>query len=153
MKQGEEDEKWMRLALEEARDAATEGEIPIGAVVVYRPEGSLAGKLIAQAHNRVEALHDPTAHAEMLAITTATEYLGGKYLPDCILYVSVEPCTMCAGAMRWAQLKQVVYGIGEPKFGYSRLAPQALHPKCKVRGGVLADEAARIMQDFFSSKR
>ncbi|SUB89059.1 tRNA-specific adenosine deaminase [Porphyromonas macacae] len=145
--------KWMSVAFEEAVQAYEEGEIPIGAAIVYRPEGEAAGRLIARAHNRVEALSDPTAHAEMLAITMATDTLGGKYLSDCILYVTIEPCTMCAGAMRWAQVKTVVFGAGEPKVGYRVLCPNALHPRCIVIGGVMEDECKQLMQNFFKSKR
>ncbi len=145
--QQQTDEHFMRMALQEAAQALTEGEIPIGAVVVAR------GRVIARAHNLTETLHDVTAHAEMQAVTAAANMLGGKYLTDCTLYVTVEPCIMCAGALGWAQLKRVVYGASDDKRGYARWAPRALHPKCSVVSGVLESECRTIMQDFFRSKR
>jgi hypothetical protein len=141
------DERFMRMALAEAEAAYSEGEIPIGAVVVCQ------GRVIARAHNQTETLGDVTAHAEMLAITAAAAALGGKYLPDCSLYVTVEPCAMCAGAMGWAQIGRVVYGADEEKRGYTRLAPMTLHPKATVTRGVLAEECKALMQAFFRDKR
>lgn len=138
---------FMRQALEEARLAFEEGEIPIGAVVVCR------GQIIARAHNEVERLKDPTAHAELLAITAATEYMGGKFLSDCQLYVTVEPCVMCAGALFWARLGEIIYGAGEEKFGYRHYAPDIFPRRVKVRGGVLAEEAAELMRSFFATRR
>lgn len=141
------DEQFMRWALAEAEAAAEKGEIPIGAVVVCR------GRIVSRAHNLTETLCDVTAHAEMQAITAAANTLGGKYLTDCTLYVTVEPCAMCAGAIGWAQLPRVVYGAPDEKRGYTRLAPEAMHPKCVVTSGVLADECAQLMKDFFASRR
>lgn len=138
---------FMRQALEEARLAFEEGEIPIGAVVVCR------GQIIARAHNEVERLKDPTAHAELLAITAATEYMGGKFLSDCQLYVTVEPCVMCAGALFWARLGEIIYGAGEEKFGYRHYAPDLFPRRAKVRGGLLAEEARELMQRFFKQRR
>ncbi len=137
----------MRLALDEARQAYEAGEIPIGAVVVCRE------RPIARAHNLTETLNDVTAHAEMQAITAAANTLGGKYLTDCTLYVTVEPCTMCAGAIGWAQIPRIVYGTADPKRGFHDLAPKALHPKATVTTGVLEEECRRLMQNFFASKR
>jgi len=138
---------FMRQALEEARLAFEEGEIPIGAVVVCR------GQIIARAHNEVERLKDPTAHAELLAITAATEYMGGKFLSDCQLYVTVEPCVMYAGALFWARLGEIIYGAGEEKFGYRHYAPDIFPRRAKVRGGVLSEEAAELMRSFFATRR
>ena len=138
---------YMKQALLEARKAYERGEIPIGAVVVCKE------RIIARAHNLTEALTDVTAHAEMQAITAAASTLGGKYLNECTLYVTVEPCVMCAGAIGWAQLKCLVYGAEDEKRGYLRYAPQALHPKTEVISGVLADECAALMKDFFTAKR
>lgn len=137
----------MRLALAEAKSAYEEGEIPVGAVIVA------GGKVIARAHNLTETLHDVTAHAEMLAITSATSLLGGKYLSGCTLYVTVEPCVMCAGALGWSQMSRVVYGATDEKRGYSVFAPRALHPKAKVTGGVLEAECKALMRSFFASRR
>ena len=137
----------MRKALDEARQAFDEGEIPIGAVVVCQDH------IIARAHNLTETLHDVTAHAEMQAITAAASYLGGKYLDQCTLYVTLEPCTMCAGAIGWSQLKRLVFGAGDDKRGYTLFAPKALHPKTEVVGGVMADECGQIVQEFFRKKR
>lgn len=142
-----DDEKYMRLAIAEARDAAAEDEVPVGAVVVCK------GRVIGRAHNLTETLNDVTAHAEMQAVTAAANYLGGKYLDGCTLYVTVEPCFMCAGALGWAQLGRLVYGAADPKRGYTRLSPNPLHPRTKVTAGVLADECAEIMRNFFASKR
>lgn len=141
------DEYFMRLALKEAEMALSENEIPIGAVIVAN------GKVIARAHNQTETLHDVTAHAEMLAITAAANQLGGKYLSGCTLYVTVEPCVMCAGAIGWAQLSRIVYGCGEEKRGFSHFAPQALHPRATITAGVLENDCKAVMQDFFIRKR
>lgn len=127
--------------------AFEEDEVPVGAVVVCR------GRVIARAHNLTERLTDVTAHAEMQAITAAQEALGGKYLNECTLYVSVEPCIMCAGAIGWAQMGRVVYGAADPKRGFSTFAPQALHPKTLVEKGLLENECAALMQSFFRRKR
>lgn len=142
-----EDEIYMRQALAEARAAAAEGEIPIGAVIVCK------GRVIARAHNLTERLHDVTAHAEMQAITAASEYLGGKYLTDCTLYVTVEPCPMCAGALGWSQISRVVYGAGGEKRGFLTYAPRTLHPRTTLQGGVLEEECKTLMQEFFRSRR
>ncbi len=147
MTQQETDEKYMRQALAEAQQAFSEGEIPIGAVIVCRD------RIIARAHNLTETLHDVTAHAEMQAITAAANELGGKYLTDCTLYVTVEPCTMCAGALGWSQIPRIVYGCRDEKRGYSHYAPHALHPKCTVTVGVLEEECRTLMQQFFKEKR
>lgn len=141
------DEKFMREALREAKVAEAEDEIPIGAVIVF------AGRVIAKGHNMTERLHDPTAHAEMIAITTATEAMGGKYLNDCTLYVTVEPCPMCAAASAWAQVGRIVYGASDPKRGYSLFTPSLLHPKTEVVSGVLAEECGGMVTEFFRNKR
>ncbi len=141
------DEKYMRMALAEAKVALAMDEIPIGCVVVCDD------LVIGRGHNLTERLHDVTAHAEMQAITAASETLGGKYLERCSLYVTVEPCVMCAGAIAWSQLGRLVYGAEDEKRGYRKFAPQALHPKTTVVSGVLADEASKLMKDFFKSKR
>ena len=141
------DERYMRKALEEARLAFEADEIPVGAVVVC------GDQIIARGHNLTELLHDVTAHAEMQAITAAAEHLGGKYLDVCTLYVTVEPCIMCAGAIGWSQLGRLVYGASDPKRGYSFFAPKALHPKTKVVSGVLEEECAALMKEFFQRKR
>ncbi|MBO5887729.1 MAG: nucleoside deaminase [Bacteroidaceae bacterium] len=143
----EEDIIYMKQALAEANKAYSQGEIPIGAVVVCR------GKIIARSHNLTELLHDVTAHAEMQAITAAAEHLGGKYLTDCTLYVTVEPCVMCAGALGWSQISRIVYGTADEKRGYARFAPNALHPRTQVTSGVMAEECAELMQRFFKEKR
>ena len=143
----EQDERFMREALREAQAAAAEDEVPIGAVVVCR------GRVIAKGHNMVEALSDPTAHAEMIAITAACEAVGGKYLTDCTLYVTVEPCPMCAAALSWSQISRVVYGAPDPKRGYSGFSPNLLHPKTEVQGGVLADECSELVSGYFKNKR
>jgi tRNA(adenine34) deaminase len=147
MEQQNKDEQYMRRALQEAQAAYDEGEIPIGAVVVCQDH------IIARAHNLTETLNDVTAHAEMQAITMAANELGGKYLTDCTLYVTVEPCTMCAGALGWSQIPRIVYGCPDDKRGYTLLAPNALHPKCTVTAGVLEDECRQLMQQFFKDKR
>ena len=141
------DEDYMRRALEQARMAYDKDEVPVGAVVVCRD------RIIARAHNLTETLNDVTAHAELQAITAAADALGGKYLDTCTLYVTVEPCIMCAGAIGWAQIGRVVYGAADPKRGYAAFAPQALHPKTKVEHGVLEAECAQLMKDFFKRKR
>ncbi len=143
----EEDILYMKQALAEANKAYRQGEIPIGTVVVCR------GKIIARSHNLTELLHDVTAHAEMQAITAAAEHLGGKYLTDCTLYVTVEPCVMCAGALGWSQISRIVYGTPDEKRGYARFAPNALHPRTQVTSGVMAEECAELMQRFFKEKR
>lgn len=141
------DERFMREAISEARKALAQDEIPIGAVVVAN------GMIIGRGHNLTETLHDVTAHAEMQAITAAAEWLGGKYLDQCTLYVTVEPCVMCAGAIAWSQLGRLVFGTADEKRGYQRYAPNALHPKTEVLSGVLADECSAMMKGFFKSKR
>lgn len=138
---------FMQQALVEARHAEALDEIPIGAVVVA------GGQIIARAHNLTERLTDVTAHAEMQAITAASAALGGKYLTDCTLYVTVEPCVMCAGAIAWAQLGRLVYGAPDEKRGYKRYAPNALHPKTQVQSGILEEECAALMKAFFQKKR
>ncbi|MDE7412331.1 MAG: nucleoside deaminase [Muribaculaceae bacterium] len=146
----ERDERFMRMALAEAMEAYEAGEIPIGAVVTVN------GRVIARGHNLTETLKDVTAHAEMLAITAAAENLGGKYLPDCTLYVTVEPCPMCAGALGWSQIGRIVYGTSDPKrgcFSYYRPDRLPLHPKTNVTSGVLEEECKGIMQDFFKRLR
>lgn len=141
------DEKFMKEALREAREAESEDEIPIGAVIAFN------GRVIAKGHNMTERLHDPTAHAEMIALTAATEAMGGKYLNDCTLYVTVEPCPMCAAASAWAQIGRIVYGASDPKRGYSRFSPSLLHPKTEVLSGIMAEECGSIVSEFFRKKR
>ncbi len=143
----EVDEKYMTLALHEAHKALQEGEVPIGCVIVAE------GQVVGRGHNMTEALSDVTAHAEIQAITAAAQTLGGKYLIDCTLYVTVEPCVMCAGAIGWAQVKRVVYGCADEKRGYTYFAPQALHQKTSVKSGILENDCRQLMQDFFSKKR
>ena len=143
----EQDEKFMREALGEAKASAAAGEIPIGAVVVWK------GRIIGRGHNMTERLHDTTAHAEMIAITSATEAMGGKYLNDCTLYVTVEPCPMCAGALAWSQMGRIVYGAPDPRRGYSLFSPSLLHPRTEVTAGVLGEECSNLMLDFFKNKR
>ena len=138
---------YMKQALMEAKKAFEKDEVPIGAVVVCK------GRIIARAHNLTEMLNDVTAHAEMQAITAAANNIGGKYLNDCTLYVTVEPCPMCAGAIGWSQLGKLVYGAEDEKRGYHRYAPDVLHPKTEVVSGVCADEATALMKEFFKSKR
>lgn len=147
METATDDVRYMKMALAEAEQAYAEGEVPVGAVVVCK------GRVIARAHNLTETLTDVTAHAEMQAVTSAANYLGGKYLNDCALYVTVEPCVMCAGALGWAQLGRLVYGAADEKRGYGRYAPQALHPKAEVVEGVMAEECAELMKRFFSERR
>ncbi|RXE74123.1 nucleoside deaminase [Muribaculaceae bacterium Isolate-013 (NCI)] len=148
MTSADNDARFMRLALAEARMAASEGEIPIGAVVVC------GGRVVGRGHNLTERLADVTAHAEMQAITAAAQTLGGKYLTDCTLYVTVEPCLMCAGAIAWSQLRRIVYGAADEKRGYSVLTYESpFHPRAEVIAGVLADECASLMRDFFRQRR
>ena len=168
------DEYYMRLALAEAEKAAARDEVPVGAIVVAGVAGGgevtgvtgadaagvaggstgvVRGTVIARAHNLTETLTDPTAHAEMQAITAAASYLGGKYLTGCTLYVTVEPCVMCAGALAWSQVSAIVYGASDPKKGYTTTGAPILHPKTEVRSGVLADECSEIMKKFFRKKR
>ncbi len=174
------DEYYMRMALAEAEKAAARDEVPVGAVVVAGAPGGAGpvigsgsavsnagvlgaagvgtsviagGIVIARAHNLTETLNDPTAHAEMQAITAATSYLGGKYLTDCTIYVTVEPCVMCAGALAWSQVSAVVWGTDDPKKGYTTTGASILHPKTQVRRGVLAEECSAIMKKFFRKKR
>lgn len=142
-----DDSRYMKMALDEARCAYDKGEVPVGAVVVCQ------GRIIARAHNLTETLTDVTAHAEMQAVTAAANFLGGKYLNDCTLYVTVEPCVMCAGALGWAQLGRLVYGASDEKRGFQHYAPRALHPKTEVVEGVMADDCAALMKQFFSERR
>ncbi|WP_195353425.1 nucleoside deaminase [Bacteroides cellulosilyticus] len=142
-----DDNYYMKQALIEARKASERGEVPVGAVVVCKD------RIIARAHNLTETLTDVTAHAEMQAITAAASTLGGKYLNECTLYVTVEPCVMCAGAIAWAQMGRLVFGAGDEKRGYQCYASQALHPKTAVSQGVLGEECAVLMKDFFAAKR
>ena len=141
------DERYMRMALDEAHQAYEAGEIPIGAVIVCKD------RVISRAHNLTETLCDVTAHAEMQAITAAANTLGGKYLTECTLYVTVEPCAMCAGAIGWAQIPRIVYGAPDEKRGYHDLAPRAMHPKATVTSGVLEEDCRQLMQQFFKNKR
>ena len=142
-----DDIRYMRMALLEAQAAAAADEVPIGAVITCR------GRIIARAHNLTETLTDVTAHAEMQALTAAAATLGGKYLTDCTLYVTVEPCIMCAGALGWAQVRRVVYGASDEKRGFRMFAPKALHPKCEVVSGVLEEVCRTLMTEFFKAKR
>ncbi len=142
-----DDKYYMQQALNEARKAFDADEIPVGAVIVCRD------RIIARTHNLTETLIDVTAHAEMQAITAAAAELGGKYLTECTLYVTVEPCIMCAGALGWSQIKRVVFGASDEKRGYQRFAPEALHPKTEVLSGVMEEECRQLMQDFFRRKR
>lgn len=141
------DEDYMRKALAEAEQAGAEGEVPIGAIIVCN------GRILSRAHNLTETLCDVTAHAEMQAITAAANALGGKYLKDCTLYVTVEPCPMCAGAIGWAQIPRIVYGCPDEKRGYREYAPRALHPRSTVTEGVLCEECRTLMTEFFKKKR
>ena len=141
------DEQYMLRALEQAQMAADRDEVPVGVVVVCQD------RIIARGHNLTETLNDVTAHAEMQAVTAAANALGGKYLSDCTLYVTDEPCVMCAGALAWAQVGRIVYGASDPKRGYSVYAPEALHPRTQVTAGVLAVECGELMRQFFKSKR
>ena len=142
-----DDDYFMREALSLARSAECLGEVPVGAVVVCQ------NKIIARAHNQTETLNDVTAHAEMLAITAATNLLGAKYLTGCTLYVTVEPCVMCAGALGWSQVERVVFGAYDTKRGYQRYASEAMHPKTVVTGGIMQNDCEQLMKDFFEQKR
>ena len=141
------DEYFMRQALLEAKAAYDRNEIPVGVVIVYKD------RIIARGHNLTETLNDVTAHAEMQAITSAAGVLGGKYLIGCTVYVTLEPCIMCAGALGWSQISRIVYGAADDKRGFQKFAPKALHPKTEIQGGVLQEDCARLMQDFFRNKR
>lgn len=143
----EEDLYYMQQALKEAQLAYEEGEVPIGAIVVG------GGRILGKGHNLVEKLHDPSAHAEMLAITAACQALNSKLLSNCTLYVTIEPCPMCAGAIHWARLGRIVYGAREEKFGYLRHSPNIIHGRTKVLGGILEEEAKELMRCFFQSRR
>lgn len=143
----EADEKYMLEALREAEAAGAEGEIPIGAVIVCR------NRIISRGHNMTERLNDPTAHAEMIALTSATETLGGKYLEGCTLYVTVEPCPMCAAALNWAQVSRIVYGAPDPKRGFTLFSPSLLHPKTETSSGVLEERCSSIVSEFFKERR
>ncbi|MBR5443296.1 MAG: nucleoside deaminase [Paludibacteraceae bacterium] len=143
----ENDTRYMTMALAEAQKAFAMGEVPVGCVIVAD------GQVVGRGHNLTETLADVTAHAEMQAITAATNTLGGKYLTQCTLYVTVEPCVMCAGAIGWAQVQRVVYGASDEKRGFTVYAPKALHPKCTVSSGVLEVECRELMQSFFAKKR
>ena len=147
MEEKNKDEMYMRKARAEAQQAYEAGEIPIGAIIVCKD------RIIARAHNLTETLCDVTAHAEMQAITMAANELGGKYLTDCTLYVTVEPCPMCAGAIGWAQVPRIIYGAAELKRGFQEYAPRVLHPKAECIGGILEEECRQLMQDFFKSRR
>ncbi len=137
----------MAEALREALAAGADGEVPIGAVVVS------GGRVIGRGHNMTQRLHDPTAHAEMLALTSAAEAMGGRYLNDCTLYVTVEPCPMCAGALNWAQIGRIVYGAPDPKRGYSLFSPSLLHPKTEVLTGVCSEKCSSLVSEYFKKKR
>lgn len=143
----ETDERYMQEALREAREAGEEKEIPIGAVIVCR------GRIIARGHNMVERLQDPSAHAEMIALTAATEALGGKYLNDCTIYVTVEPCPMCAAALNWAQIGRIVWGADDPKRGFTLFSPSLLHPKTQTASGILAEDCSELVSAFFRQRR
>ncbi|MBO5217103.1 MAG: nucleoside deaminase [Alistipes sp.] len=147
LSQAEIDKKFMSMAIQEAKKALKEKEVPIGAVVVC------GGKVIGRGHNLVETLCDATAHAEMQAITAAASALGGKYLKGCTLYVTVEPCVMCGGALAWSQIERIVYGAEDPKRGYSTLSEKILHPKTSVTSGVMRQECEELMTTFFKSLR
>ncbi|MCC6253023.1 MAG: nucleoside deaminase [Bacteroidia bacterium] len=141
------DDYFMREAYKEAQKAYDADEVPVGAVIVCQ------NQIIARAHNLTESLNDVTAHAEMQAITAAANHLGGKYLNECTLYVTLEPCIMCAGAIYWAQLKQVIYGAPDTKRGFSKLQTNILHPKTQIKGGIMEQPCSKILTDFFNSKR
>ncbi len=143
----DKDERFMRMALVEARRAAEAGEVPVGAVVVTH------GRVVGRGHNLTETLGDVTAHAEIQAITAAAQTLGGKYLPECTLYVTVEPCLMCGGAIGWSQLGRLVYGAADEKRGCSTFTDRAYHPQTEVTGGVLAEECSALMREFFARRR
>jgi tRNA(adenine34) deaminase len=141
------DEYFMKKAFAEALNAFDKGEVPVGAVIVT------GGKIIARAQNLTETLNDVTAHAEMQAITAAANFLGGKYLNDCVLYVTLEPCAMCAGALGWSQIGRIIYGANDEKRGFMKYAPKSLHPKTEITGGILGIECAELLQEFFKQKR
>lgn len=141
------DQYYMQQALKQAKEALDKDEVPVGAVVVSE------GAIIAKAHNMTETLNDVTAHAEMLAITAASELLGSKYLPNCTLYVTLEPCTMCAGAINWAQIGRIVFGAEDEKRGFQRLNPSPLHPKTSVTSGILKEDCMALLKQFFAAKR
>lgn len=142
-----DDEYFMKRALAEAEQAFRKGEIPVGAIVVCQ------NKIIARAYNQTQTLNDVTAHAEMLAITAATSWLGGKYLKDCTLYITLEPCVMCAGALGWSQISRIVWGAPDPKKGFRKFAPESLHPKTECTGGLLALECESLLKQFFEARR
>ncbi|MBP3714551.1 MAG: nucleoside deaminase [Phocaeicola sp.] len=142
-----DDSFFMKQALMEAQKAFEAGEVPVGAIVTCK------GRIVGRGHNLTETLTDVTAHAEMQAITSAANTLGGKYLNECTLYVTVEPCTMCAGAIGWAQMGKLIYGTSDEKRGYTRFAPNALHPKTIVEKGLMAEECAQLMKSFFQQRR
>lgn len=142
-----DDNRYMKIALEEALRAFGKGEIPVGAIITG------GGRVIARCHNLTETLGDPTAHAEMQAITAATSWMGGKYLSECTLYVTLEPCVMCAGALYWSRMGTVVYGCSDPKRGYSTVNEKILHPKTQVRKNVMADECSALLNRFFNARR
>ncbi|MDQ2179723.1 nucleoside deaminase [Marinifilum sp. D714] len=141
------DEYFMKQAMQEAYKAFEEDEIPVGAVIVSN------NRIIARSHNLTERLNDVTAHAEMQAITSAANYLGGKYLKDCTLYVTLEPCNMCAGALAWSQITRIVYGAGDKKRGFTRFTPSPLHPRTEITSGILKEESSELIKSFFSKKR
>lgn len=141
------DEYFMKQAIAEAQKAAEAGEVPIGAVIVCQ------NRIIARAFNQTEKLHDVTAHAEIIAITSASEYLGNKYLNDCTLYVTLEPCVMCAGALNWSQISKIVYGASDEKRGFMRYGKELLHPKTKLEFGISHDECSELVKTFFEKKR
>ena len=143
----EKDEKYMRLAIEEAKLALEADEVPIGAIIVA------GGRIVGRGHNLVETLTDVTAHAELQAITAAASTIGGKYLNDCTLYVTVEPCPMCAGALAWSQIGRIVYGASDPKRGFSTISDNMLHPRTVVVAGVLREECEALMKNFFAKLR
>ncbi len=140
-------ERYMQEAFKQAQIAYEQGEVPVGAVIVAN------NRIIAKAHNQVEMLNDPTAHAEILAITTAADFLGSKYLEDCTMYVTLEPCVMCAGALRWAHIGTIYFGASDQKRGYSLMGKNILHPKTKINTGIMADECQKILEDFFQKLR
>lgn len=142
-----DDLRYMQMALAEAQKAYDMGEIPVGCIIVAD------NQIVGRGHNLTETLQDVTAHAEIQAITAAASTLGGKYLPQCTLYVTLEPCVMCAGAIGWAQIRRIVYGASDDKRGFMRIAPQALHPKCTISSGILEDECKQLVQTFFQHKR
>lgn len=142
-----EDEKWMRIALQEAEKAYENGEIPVGVVLVYE------NKKLFKCHNQVELLHDVTAHAELMSISSAGEYLQSKYLQDVTMYVTLEPCAMCAAAIGWAQISRLVFGASDEQKGFRTTAPEVLHPKCMTRSGLFANESKELLKNFFADKR